>query len=665
MQLLRAVVTSLHTVRLEWDNSLPVVGVHLPNYTITKIIPLDENNLSHQVEIHEELKLHQPIEILWNQQTLIAELSEITQTTEFEERYRYDGPLGVERADELTTFRLFAPTAKQVELQLYPNEDPSIPVAQIYAMTRNVDGVWAISLTGETEGLVYDYHLVFPDGHTCNSYDPYARACVINGRRSVVYFGDDILANDSIPTQKYHNHSEILMMHAHVKTLTNSVTTNIHQRLRGKYLGVIEPGTKTTDGYPTGLDYIKQYQPTHLRLMAIADFGSVNEKRQDQYSVGDDPININVPEGSYASDPFKPIVRIEEAKKMIKGLHQHQLKIILDMMYSQIYNPSQHALELCVPGYFLRTDNNGRLTKEFASEKYMGRRYILDSVRYWFENYHIDGICFKAINAIDLETMKAIREIADEINPDHIIMGELSPTKVVLASEDQATLQNANQLLGVNFINPSLQMWLENYPNLDYEDSQRLMANMLGEFYEDQHINIIGPDQIIQSLSMLSKPTAVHSEEKWYKFILSIYFLSQGAISLDIDETIIDNQVTSLVDIDWNKVDQYQQIKDYLQQLISFRYKHPVFALDHYADIQQKQHQIHVEEGIIAYSLQDQNVTYIIAINTTDQKRTLSLPTGQYEILIDQGEINEFPRSLEIYDDIAIYPMNVLLICRK
>lgn len=668
MRLLKAEITGFHTLELTWSDPIPFVGINIPGYTITNIEKTDDTYMKYKVEVHEEIEIHKVINVLWNDQKLVAENTKIAETKEFAEKYQYAGPLGVEIVNGLTTFRLWAPTALKVNLQLYSDENPSTQVAQIYAMTRNPDGVWALTLTGDTEGLVYDYGLIFPTGKVQNSYDPYAKACIVNGRRSVV-LSNETLNPEFVKMQVIDNgldhDSEVLMLHCHVKTLTDDISSGLHERLRGKYLGLLEPGTKTKDGEPTGFDYIKQYKPTHLRLMPIADFGSVDEKTQDHYSLGDDQININIPEGSYASDPFNPVNRIIEAKKMIDGLHQRKIKVILDMMYSKLLNASQHALELCVPGYFLRKTTSGKLTNEIASEKYMARRYIIDSVKYWLEEYHIDGICFKSINALDLLTVKKIREIADEIDPNIIIMGEMSGTKVSLAQENQASLSNADQLFGVNFINRSLQSWLENYPNVDLEDSQKLMANMLGEFYDFQNINMISPDQIVQTLQFYAKPQTVTNETAWFKFILSIYFLSQGAISIDVIEIMLRRNVEELEAINWNKLQMLKDVQVYLKKLIKFRYTHPIFALAHYADIRQKQHQINLKDGLIAYSLKDQEITYTIIINTTDQKRSLSIPTGTYDVLIDRGEIFDFPHSLDIYDDIQVLPLNILVLSSK
>ena len=665
MELVKAELIDFHQLELEFSDPIPFVGINIPNYTIMKIVPKQDSR-KHLVEVHEEFDLSQEVAVFWNNQKKIASVTKIAGSSEFERKFRYQGSLGVEVTEELTIFRIWAPTAIDVNLQLYPDESPDTPVAKIYKMSRNVEGVWALSLSGNTEGLVYDYGLVFPGGKTVNSYDPYAKACIVNGRRSVVVsegrLQEYVFKYPRINNGLAHD-SEVLMLHTHIKSLTEHETSGLHKRLRGKYLGLIEPGTKTKDGQVTGLDYLLQNKPSHLRLMPIVDFGSIDEKRNDGYSYGYDPVNFNIPEGSYASDPYNPLCRIIEVKKMIDGLHQRKIKVILDMMYMQIYNPKQHVLNYCVPGYYFRLNDKGEETNELAVEKFMAKRCILDSVKYWLSEYHIDGICFESGNACDIETMRRIREIADEIDPNIMIIIDRTLGKTHISNDKASTLRNADSLFGVNFINYSLESWLDHYPNTELEDSEKLMANMLGEFYDFQHINMLSLDQIIQSLRFLPKPDTIHDDTLWYKFILSIYFLSQGAISLNMYEIM--NQGSELSFIDWDKVTKYQGVQEYMQQLIEFRQKHSVFALSNYADIHSKKHQIHLDTDVLAYSLMDEDITYLVVVNTTAQAKKVSLPTGKYNILIDNGQVAKYPHSIDLRDELMISPLDVMLLSRK
>lgn len=668
MKLQKAEISSLHTVDVFFDNPIPFVGVNIPGYTIIKVHNIDEEYRIHRLEIHEELQINQPLNINWNGQDYPVKLGEITKTDEFEQKYRYDGPLGVEINDDLTTFRLWSPVAYQVKLNLYADENPDTPIAQSYEMSRSPEGVWALSLQGDTEGLVYDFNIAFPDGITETIYDPYATACIVNGRRSVVLSyqtrNPKFVNNQRIDSGLSHD-SEVLMMHCHIKTLTDHPSSGLHERLRGHYLGVIEPGTSTKDGLKTGFDYINQYKPSHFRLMPIADFGSVNEMKQDHYSVGDDLVNVNIPEGSYSSNPNDPIIRIIEVKKMIDGLHHKNIKVILDMMYSRFYNFAQHALEKTVPGYYFRINNNGKLINEIDSEKYMARRYILDSIKYWFQEYHIDGICLKDINCLDVQTVRQIREIADEIDPNIIIMGEHSEMGVHLDKDKQASLNNANQLFGVNFINSNIQKWLENYPNNDEKYLEALQSNMLGEFYDHDNINMLSPDQIVQTLKFIKKPDGVTDTVTWYIFILNLYFLSQGAISIDVITTMMKQNVDELEAIDWNKANQYQEIKDYLLKLIKFRSNNSIFTMAHYADINQKQHKIQLDNGVIAYSLHENQKTYTVVINCNINKQTVSLPTGKYTVLMNNNKIYDYPSTIEIFDELEVSGTTVMLLARK
>jgi pullulanase len=226
---------------------------------------------------------------------------------------------------------------------------------------------------------------------------------------------------------------------------------------------VVEQGTLSADGDKTGLDYLKELGVTHVQFLPMADFSTVNElKPLEQYNWGYDPQNFNVPEGSYATNPYQPEVRILEMKEMIQGLHDAGIRVIMDVVYNHVYLPKLHALEKTVPGYYFRRNEDGTLCNgtgvgnDTASERFMMRKYIIDSITYWAKNFHLDGFRFDLMGIHDIETMNEIRIALDEIDPSIIMLGEGWNLNTNLPPSEKAVQQNADRMPGVAHFNDAL-----------------------------------------------------------------------------------------------------------------------------------------------------------------------------------------------------------------
>ena len=337
----------------------------------------------------------------------------------FREQYHTDAPLGTSCGAEGTRFALWAPTAQHVWLVLYRDGAHGEP-AEYIQLHRGEKGVWTHADSRNLDGMYYQYDVTV-DGVVRRTGDPYARACSANGQRCMVIdlarTDPEGWAYDRAPQRQ----AEDIIYELHVKDFTCDPSSGVTAQNRGRYLGLCERDTTLFgDGvHPTGLAYVKRLGVTHVQLMPVYDYGSVDETGpQDQFNWGYDPVNYNIPEGSYASDPARGEVRIRELKRVVQSLHESGLRVIMDVVYNHTYN-MDCSLFHTVPWYFYRQTASGHASNgsgcgnEVASERSMVSRYILDSVMYWAEEYHIDGFRFDLMGLADTGLMNRVQKALD------------------------------------------------------------------------------------------------------------------------------------------------------------------------------------------------------------------------------------------------------------
>ncbi len=333
----------------------------------------------------------------------------------------YDGPLGFELNEKETIFRLWAPTADEVILNLY-NDGLFGPKFKEKNLIKHHDGHWEVSIQKNLEGIYYDY-LIKTNDTSFQTIDPYAISAGANGKRAMVLDQEKTnpegWSEDKAPERK----NDDIIYEIHVKDFTYQKFSGISDEARGKFLGLAQKNTHLTfdSTFPTGLEYLKSLGITHVQLMPIYDFGSVDEMGADnQFNWGYDPENYNVPEGSYSTDAEHGEVRVRELKQMIKALHESGLRVIMDVVYNHTYRLDSPLFRI-EPWYFYRRNKDGSPSNgsgcgnDIASERPMAHRYILDSVLYWAREYHIDGFRFDLMGLLDTRLMNDIRESLDRI----------------------------------------------------------------------------------------------------------------------------------------------------------------------------------------------------------------------------------------------------------
>ena len=356
--------------------------------------------------------------------------TDIFDSEAFIEQYAYDGELGAIVSDPVgfVDFRLWAPTASEVTLNLYEAGDSEDAIERITMNGEFGSGVWEVSLEC-APGTYYTYTVTTALG-TKEIVDPYAKAVGVNGDRGMVV---DLASTDpeGWENDTFYSgvsaYNEAVIWEVHVRDFSNRIEGCENP---GKYLAFTETGLKNSAGEPVGIDYLKQLGITHVHLQPVYDYATVDESSDaPQFNWGYDPKNYNAPEGSYSTDPYHGEVRIKEFKQMVMALHDAGIGVIMDVVYNHTYSADSN-FSAAVPYYYYRYDGLGALSNgsgcgnETASERVMFRKFIVDSVSYWAAEYHLDGFRFDLMALHDVATMQAVEEAVHAINPNALIYGE-------------------------------------------------------------------------------------------------------------------------------------------------------------------------------------------------------------------------------------------------
>ena len=363
-----------------------------------------------------------------------AELKELFESDTFARDTTCTGPLGPEYTLSGTRLRLWAPTAQSVCVNLYRKGRGGVCMGTL-PLERGPQGVWSIYLPGDQHGRYYTY-TVTVDGISRQTGDPYARAAGVNGTRSMIVdlartapSGWERDVRPVIPPEQR------AVWEVSVRDFSQDAASGVRPAWRGKFMAFTQQGTTLHgDGiHPTCLNYLKRLGVKYVQLMPIFDFGSVDEAKPllRQYNWGYDPTNYNVPEGSYSTDPTRGEVRIRECREMVAALHAAGIGVVMDVVYNHMYR-CENPLNDTVPCYFFRQNEDGSFSNgsgcgnEFASERVMARRYMIDSILYWAQEYHIDGFRFDLMGLYDVETMNLLRAELDKLpgGRDILMYGE-------------------------------------------------------------------------------------------------------------------------------------------------------------------------------------------------------------------------------------------------
>jgi pullulanase len=380
-------------------------------------------------------------------------------SADFGQRYNYDGKLGVEITESETVFRLWAPTASSVQLNLFAAGDGG-EAQKTVPLVRGEKGVWTHTESGNLSGKYYTYTVKTSAGLQ-EAVDPYAVSAGLNGNRGMILDLDETdpqnwierLFVPSTATEGKFNYTDAELWEVHVRDFSNTITdAALPASYRGKFMAFTKTGLKNASGVPVGVDYLKELGITHVHLLPSYDYATVDESKRDGFNWGYDPKNYNVPEGSYSTDPRDGAVRVNEFKQMVQALHAQGIGVVMDVVYNHTHGLDSNFNKI-VPYYYYRFQTNGKPSNgsgcgnETASDRYMYGRYMIDSVTYWMKEYNVDGFRFDLMGLHDTETMKQIENAVHAINPNALIYGEgWTGGSSTLDATKQSTLSNLKSL---------------------------------------------------------------------------------------------------------------------------------------------------------------------------------------------------------------------------
>ncbi|MBQ8279082.1 MAG: type I pullulanase [Roseburia sp.] len=543
---------------------------------------------------------------------------------EFENKYTYTGDdLGATWSAEATAFKVWAPTAEKVQVALYTSgTEGTDDLIKKVDMTPGNAGVWSAIVDGDLNGVYYTY-FVTVNGETEEACDPYARTTGVNGKRAMVINLDSTDPegwDEDVSPNKDMNYTDAVIYELHVRDASIHESSGVSAANKGKFLGLTETGTTTSGGVSTALDHISDLGVTHVHLLPVYDYGSVDETRLDeaQFNWGYDPVNYNVPEGSYSTDPYNGEVRVKEMKEMVMTLHENNINVIMDVVYNHVYDAETFCFNEIVPKYFSRTYADGSYVSgsgcgnDTASERAMVQKYIIDSVMYWAEEYHIDGFRFDLVGLIDTETMNAVIEAVHEKYPDIIFYGEGWEMAQGVTKENvsMATQKNA-------YLTPELAYFSDTIRNLLAGDNNAVnpgyVSGLTGQEeaiadcytattswcpdpvntvnYASCHDNYTLMDKLNKSRADASEADRI----KMNNLAAAIYMMSEGIpfihageefLRTKIDETgeVIHNSYNSSDYVNalrWSNIEneKYADVVDYYKGLIEFRKNHESLRL--------------------------------------------------------------------------------------
>lgn len=601
------------------------------------------------------------------------DLSKLSMCKEFDELYFYEGnDLGCHYTKEKSTFKVWTPLSTGVILKIVKDGKD-----YLYPMKRGLKGVYCCEVEGDLE-LAHYFYLVKHVGNYEITMDPYAYSSSSNGRTNIIV---DIqktpMKSHQLPPLKHKTDAIIYEMS--VRDFSMSSTSGMKNK--GKFLAFTEPHTSTDSGNPTGLDYLSCLGITHVQLMPINDFATVDEKNTTElYNWGYDPAQYNVTEGSYVSDPNDGYKRILEAQQMVEALHSRGLRVVLDVVYNHMHDVNLNALEKTVPHYFFRRNDDGSLSNgswcgnDLNTTAKMCRKYILDMCKRWQILYGIDGYRFDLMGLIDIETMKLVDAQGKANDSSFMVYGEGWNMMTALAENKRTTIQNNRMVPHIGFFNDFFRDTLRGTNQMESKgyfsgdtykanDAMKAMCNL--DMFDNisQSINYVECHDNATCYDKLQISNYDEDEEtkkKRLRLLLAAVILSQGIPFLQGGQEFFRtkgglnntyNAGDQVNAIDWNRKDCEIDTIQFVQFLIHLRKNNPCFRYADYDMILENVSMENIDHRMIQYKLHQQSGEYkdiIVYFNASMDSVEVDVETG-YKLLFhtEKGKINENKLSVD------------------
>lgn len=582
---------------------------------------------------------------------------------------------------EQTTFRLFAPdNAKTVKLRIYKAGHKGRPDRTV-KMERTAADTWTATVTGNLMGRFYTF-----DTGRGECAGVFAKAVGVNGQRAAIIDMDKTdpagWNDDRRPVVK--SPADLVIYEMHHRDYSIDASSGIANG--GKFLALTDP---------KAIAHLKELGVNAVHILPSFDYASVDETRLStpQYNWGYDPVNYNVPDGSYSTDPYKPETRIREFKQMVQALHKAGIRVILDVVYNHTFNIDGSNFQRTYPDYFYRKTADGKYSdgsgcgNETASEREMMRRFMVESVLYWIDEYHIDGFRFDLMGCHDIETMNAIRKAVDEVDPTIFIYGEgWSAGSCALPTEQLGLKANMKAMPGIAAFSDELRdalrgpfsddtkgAFLAGKPGeeesikfgiagaIEHPQVDMSKVNYSTEAWASQPTQMISyvschddmclTDRLRASIPGITTDELIRLDMLAQTAVLTsqgVPFILSGEEMLRDKKGVHNsyNSPDSINRLDWNNMERYPQVMDYYKNLTRLRRNHPAFRLGSADLVRRHLEFLPTQPGLVAFRLKDyagrddwRNI--IVILNAAKQQRKVTIPQGNYTIVCHEGKIDE------------------------
>lgn len=635
------------------------------------------------------------------------ELKRLYNTSEFKEKYiDTERKQGVACTEEGTSFLLWSPLSEKAELRFYKEGEGGVSFFQT-EMKKEEKGMWSYETAENLHGVYYDFRTM-TEGEETVFGDPYAKACGMNGKRSMAVDLKETDPEGWMEDRRPEKQEETVIYELHIKEFSWDEAGGFSKENRGKYLAFTEEHTTLNkDGvHPTGLDYLKKLGITHVQIMPAYDYGSVDEKNEEEFNWGYDPVNYNVPEGSYSSDPKHGEVRIREFKEMVQALHRNGFRVIMDVVYNHMYDLDSN-LNKAVPWYYFRTYENGGISNgsacgnDMASEREMCAQYILDSVLYWAEEYHIDGFRFDLMGLLDTKLMNRIRRALDE---------KYGRGEILLFGEPWAADDTASEGKVVMALKKNVSQ-LDKYVGMFCDDTRDAIKGHVfegeipgfvngAENMEEKILNSVkawctkdtgikAPSQVITYVSAHDNWTlwdklaiTTPDEERRMmenKLAAAIYMTCQGHLFMLSGEEFARtkdghentyNSPISLNRLDWKRAYKYEELSTFYEGLIALRKQLPGLC-DKSETAGKRIYGYWKKPGAVGFFVENKKEgehtlwdTLYIIYNATEEEVETALPKGEWEVLLNEEDSFSWKKQKKAEKATAA-PLSALVLGRR
>ena len=631
----------------------------------------------------------------------------------FRKSFHYDGSdLGAVYSPKATTFRVWAPTAEAVTLRLFADGLDGDAI-KIVPMKKSTKGTWTATLKGDWDRTFYTYQARIGGADLAEATDPYAKAVGVNGRRAMVVnlasTNPKGWEKDAKPS--FADPVDAVIYELHVRDFSIHPDSGIKHK--GKFLAFTEKGTTTKKGVVTGLDHLVDLGVTHIHLLPLQDFHTVDERDPNpkQYNWGYDPQNYNAPEGSFSTNPYDGRVRIREFKQAVQAMHKAGLRVVMDVVYNHTYKAQDSHFNLLVPGYYYRQDEKGGFSNgsgcgnETASDRSMFRKYIVDSVAYWAREYHVDGFRFDLMGLHDIETMNAVREAVDKIDPSILLYGEgWTGGNSPLPEKKRAIKANAAKLKRIGVFSDDIRdgvkgpVWDKNQPGFVGGMKDREETIKFGVVAATKHPQVDYAKVWYSKSPWAKEPhhtisyVSVHDNHTlWDKLCIcnakdskadrirmnllsdAIVLTSQGIplfhagaefLRTKDGEENSYNKPNEVNWLDWTRKASYRKVFEYYRGLVAIRKSRPSLRLRSAKAIAKHLSFLKMpSRNMVGFVVSgnaggDAAEKVVVVYNATRRARTVTLPGGGWQVLAQDDRASALPIGRVTGDRVSVPPLS-------